>query len=224
MGPLKAPAKLLRRPPFDVEAFLDSGGVAGTVVAYRRGEVIYSRGDPCDKVFYIQKGGVKLRALSHTGKEAIVATLGRGDFFGEATLTGQPVHLASATATSASALLVVEKGQMIRLLHKPHALSDRFLVYVVARNFRIESALVDRVFTSGEIRLARTLLFLARYGKQDAPHRVLPTLSEETLAKMAGSTRSRVNVNMKKFNKLGYVAYDGGLRINDALLSIVLHE
>jgi CRP/FNR family transcriptional regulator, cyclic AMP receptor protein len=213
-----------RPPPFDIEAFLDSGGVARKLVECRSGEVIYSQGDLCDRVFYIRSGTVKLGVLSHAGKEAIVAMLGPSAFFGEAALTGQPVHLATATATSASALLVVEKAQMTRLLHEHHALSDRFLAYVLARNIRVEADLVDQLFNSSEKRLARTLLLLARYGKQDAPHHVLPKLSQETLAEMVGTTRSRVNFFMNKFKKLGYIEYNGGLKINDALLTIVLHD
>jgi CRP-like cAMP-binding protein len=209
---------------FDIQAFLESGGVARRVAEYRSGAVIYSQGDPCDSVLYIQKGGVKLRVTSHAGKEAIVAMLGPGDFFGEGALAGQPVRMATAVATSASAVLVVEKQQMIRLLHEQHALSDRFLAYVLARNIRVEADLVDQLFNSSEKRLARTLLLLARYGKRDTPHRVLPKISQEMLAEMVGTTRSRVNFFMNKFKKLGFIDYNGGLKINDSLLSIVLHD
>ena len=153
-----------------------------------------------------------------------MATLAPGAFFGEAALAGQPVHLATAIATSASAVLVVEKAQMIRLLHSRYALLDRFLTYVLVRNFRVEADLVKQVFTATERRLARTLLFLARYGKQDAPHRVLPKVSQEMLAEMVGTTRSRVNVLMNKFKRLGYIDDNGGLKINEALLTIVLHD
>ena len=209
---------------FDVQAFLDSGGVARRVAEYQSGAVIYSQGDPCDSVLYIQKGGVKLRVISHAGKEAIVAMLGPGDFFGEGALAGQPVRMATAVATDASALLIVEKQQMIRLLHEQHGLSDRFLSYVLARNIRVEADLVDQLFNSSEKRLARTLLLLARYGKREVPHRVLPKISQEMLAEMVGTTRSRVNFFMNKFKKLGFIEYNGGLKINDSLLSIVLHD
>jgi CRP/FNR family transcriptional regulator, cyclic AMP receptor protein len=209
---------------FDIQAFLESGGIAGRVVEHRSGAVIYSQGDPCDSVLYIQKGGVKLRVISHAGKEAIVAMLGPGDFFGEGALAGQPVRMTTAIATSASALLIVEKQQMIRLLHEQHALSDRFLAYVLARNIRVEADLVDQLFNSSEKRLARTLLLLARYGKREVPHRVLPKISQEMLAEMVGTTRSRVNFFMNKFKKLGFIEYNGGLKINDSLLSIVLHD
>jgi CRP-like cAMP-binding protein len=209
---------------FDIQAFLESGGVAGKVVEHRSGSVIYSQGDPCDSVLYIQKGGVKLRVISHAGKEAIVALLGPGDFFGEGALAGQPVRMATAIATSASAILVVEKQHMIRLLHEQHALSDRFLAHVLARNVRVEADLVDQLFNSSEKRLARTLLLLARYGKRDIPHRVLPNISQEMLAEMVGTTRSRVNFFMNKFKKLGFIEYNGGLRVNRSLLSVVLHD
>ena len=209
---------------FDIQAFLESGGVVGRVLERPRDAVVYSQGDPCDSVMYVQKGGVKLRVLSHAGKEAIVALLGPGDFFGEGALAGQPVRMATAIATSASAFLVVEKQQMIRLLHEQHALSDRFLAYVLARNVRIEADLVDQLFNSSEKRLARTLLLLARYGKREVPHRVLPKISQEMLAEMVGTTRSRVNFFMNKFKKLGFIEYNGGLKINDSLLSIVLHN
>ena len=224
MGTKRELVKAPKQESFDIQAFLESGGVAGRVVEHRSGAVIYSQGDPCDSVLYIQKGGVKLRVLSHAGKEAIVAMLGPGDFFGEGALAGQPVRMATAIATSASALLVVEKQQMIRLLHEQHALSDRFLAYVLARNIRVEADLVDQLFNSSEKRLARTLLLLARYGKRDVPHRVLPKISQEMLAEMVGTTRSRVNFFMNKFKKLGFIEYNGGLKINDSLLSIVLHD
>jgi CRP/FNR family cyclic AMP-dependent transcriptional regulator len=214
----------LKQPSFDLRAFLESGGISGRVEQHRNGAIIYSQGDPCDSVLYIQKGGVKLRVISHAGKEAIVAMLGPGDFFGEGALAGQPLRMATAVATSASALLVVEKQQMIRLLHEQHALSDRFLAHVLARNIRVEADLVDQLFNSSEKRLARTLLLLARYGKQEVPHHVLPKLSQEMLAEMVGTTRSRVNFFMNKFKKLGFIDYNGGLKVNDSLLSIVLHD
>jgi CRP-like cAMP-binding protein len=167
---------------------------------------------------------VKLGVLSHAGKEAIVALLGPGDFFGEGALAGQPLRMSTAVTTTASSLLVIEKAQMTRLLHEQHALSDRFLAHVLARNIRVEADLVDQLFNSSEKRLARTLLLLARYGKQDSHHHVLPKLSQEMLAEMVGTTRSRVNFFMNKFKKLGYIQYNGGLKINDSLLSIVLHD
>jgi CRP-like cAMP-binding protein len=209
---------------FDLKAFLESGGTTGRVAEHRTGDVIYTQGEPCDAIFYVQNGGVKLEVLSHAGKEAIVAMLEPGDFFGEGALTGQPVRMATAVAMGPTSVLVIEKQQMVRLLHEQHDLSDRFLVHVLARNVRIEADLVDHLFNSSEKRLARILLLLARYGKHDGPHRVIPKLSQETLAEMVGTTRSRVNLFMNKFKKLGYIEYNGGLKINDSLLTIVLHD
>ena len=218
-----------RRPPsadreFDLKGFLDSGGVSARVVRHRAGDVIYSQGTRCDAVFYVQKGEVKLSVLSPSGKEAIVAVFEAGDFFGEGALSGQPVRLASATATCASVLLVVEKQRMTQLLHEQHALSDRFLAHLLKRNSRVEADLVDQLFNSSEKRLARTLLLLARYGRHEGPDRVLPKFSQETLAEMVGTTRSRVNFFMNKFRKLGYIEYNGGLKIHNSLLGIVLHD
>jgi len=209
---------------FDLKEFLESGGVSARVVHHRAGDVIYSQGDPCDRVFYVQKGEVKLAVLSPSGKEAIVAMFQPGDFFGDGALSDQPLRLASATATSATTLLVVGKQRMTQLLHEQHALSDRFLAHLLSRNARVEADLVDQLFNSSEKRLARTLLLLARYGRLEGPHRVLPRISQETLAEMVGTTRSRVNFFMNKFRKLGYVKYNGCLKINNSLLTIVLHD
>jgi CRP/FNR family transcriptional regulator, cyclic AMP receptor protein len=209
---------------FDAEAFLNSPGVSRKVVDYRPATTIHSQGDPSDTVLYIQEGRVKLSVLSETGKEAVVGVLGRGDFFGEGALAGQPVRLATATAMTASRILVVPKRQMIRLLHSQHALSDRFIAYMLARNSRLEEDLVDQLFNASEKRLARTLLLLARYGKADGPRRVLPRISQEVLAEMVGTTRSRVNFFMNKFRKLGFIDYNGGLKVHHALLSVVLHD
>ena len=211
-------------PPFDLLAFLASGGVSGRVVSRRAGTVIYAQGDPADTVLYIQKGGIRLRVLSHTGKEAIVALLHPGDFFGEGSLTGQALRMSTAVAVGATVLLAIETQQMARLLHEQHDLSDRFLAYVLSRNVRIEADLVDQMFNSSEKRLARALLLLARYGKHEAPNRVLPKLSQEMLAEMVGTTRSRVNFFMNKFRNRGFIEYNGGLKVHDSLLSIVLHD
>jgi CRP/FNR family cyclic AMP-dependent transcriptional regulator len=167
--------------------------VAKKVVHYRRGEAIFAQGDTCGHVMYIKAGGVKLSVLSKTGREAVVAMLGPGDFFGEGRLAGQATRMGSATAITPSAVLLVRKSRMIRLLHKQHAMSDRFIAHMLARNIRIEEDLIDQLFNSSEKRLARTLLLLARYGKQDKPARVVPKISQETLAEMVGTTRSRVN-------------------------------
>jgi CRP/FNR family transcriptional regulator, cyclic AMP receptor protein len=194
-------------------------------VDYRPAATIYSQGDPSNTVLYIQQGSVKLSVLSQTGKEAVVGVLSAGEFFGEGALAGQPVRLATATAMTASRIRVVPKEQMIRVLHQQHTLSDRFIAHLLARNIRLEEDLVDQLFNASEKRLARALLLLARYGKPDGPRRVLPKISQEVLAEMVGTTRSRVNFFMNKFRKLGFIDYNGrALKVHDALLSVVLHE
>jgi len=213
-----------RKPVFDAEAFLHSAGVGKTIVTYKPTQVIFSQGDASDSVMYIQEGAVKLSVLSHGGKEAVVAMLGPGDFFGERALAGHPVRLEAATAMTATTVLIVPKQQMIRLLHDQHALSDRFITYMLARNIRIEEDLVDQLFNSSEKRLARTLLLLARYGKPEQTHRVLPRISQETLAEMIGTTRSRVNFFMNKFKKLGFIEYNGGLKVHHSLLTVIVHD
>lgn len=213
-----------KRRTFDAQAFLDSAGVARTVVQFRRNEAIFSQGDRAKSVLYIQAGGVKLSAISEAGKEAVVAILGPGDFLGVGCLAGQPVRMGTAAAITASTLFVIEKKEMFRLLHAQHAFSDRFISYMLARNIRIEGDLVDQLFNHSEKRLARTLLLLARYGKEDQPHKVLHKLSQEALADMIGTTRSRIRFFMDKFRKLGFIRYHGGLHVNNSLLSVVLHE
>jgi CRP/FNR family transcriptional regulator, cyclic AMP receptor protein len=209
--------------PFDVRAFLDSSGVAREVVEFRANAAIYTQGDPADAVMYVQKGRVKLSVISRGGKEAVVGVLGRGDFLGEGCLAGQAVRMGSVTAMTATTVLVVEKQKMARLLHEEPTLSSVFIAYILARNIRIEEDLVDQQFNSSEKRLARILLLLAQYGKQEASHRTIPKVSQEVLAEMIGTTRSRVNVFMNKFRKLGFIEYNGGLKISNALMSVVLH-
>jgi CRP-like cAMP-binding protein len=209
---------------FNVQAFLDSAGVARKIAKYQRDEVIFTQGDPCEHVLYIQKGGVKLSVLSTSGREAVIAMLGPGEFFGEGCLAGQPVRMGSAAATTDSTILLVDKDQMVRLLHKQHALSDRFIAHMLARNIRIEEDLIDQLFNSSEKRLARALLLLARYGKHDKPARAVPPITQETLAEMVGTTRSRVNFFMKKFQRLGFIDYTNGLKVNNSLLTVVLHD
>ena len=208
---------------FDVEKFLASASPARRVVKYRQGEVVFAQGDPSEDIKYIQKGAIKLSVLSKIGKEAVVAMLGPGDFFGEGSLAGQLLRIGTATAVVASSVLTIEKAAMIQLLRDEHTFSDRFISYMLTRNIRIEADLVDQLFNSSEKRLARTLLLLARYG-QDNPQRKLPKISQETLAEMIGATRSRVNFFMNKFRKLGFVEYNGGRTINSSLMSIVLHD
>jgi CRP/FNR family transcriptional regulator, cyclic AMP receptor protein len=223
---LKRPKRAIAasKPLFNTQDFLDSAGVARKVAEFKRKETIFSQGDPCRNVFYIQKGGVRLSVVNESGKEAVVAVLGPGDFFGEGCLAGQPIRIGTATSIAPTTALIIEKSEMVRVLHSEHEFSDRFITFMLARNIRIEEDLVDQLFNSSEKRLARTLLLLARYGKEDRLQRVLPKVSQEMLAEMVGTTRSRVNFFMNKFRKLGFIKYNGGLQIDNSLLSVVLHE
>jgi CRP/FNR family transcriptional regulator, cyclic AMP receptor protein len=209
---------------FEPQAFLDSAGVARKVAEFRRKESIFSQGEAAEAVIYIQKGGVKLSVVNEIGKEAVVAVFGPGDFLGEACITGQKVRMGTATAIIPTTALVIDKDEMVRMLHKEHAFSDRFIAYMLSRNIRVEEDLIDQLFNSSEMRLARTLLLLARYGQQDHPQRVVPKVSQDTLAKMIGTTRSRVNFFMTKFKKLGFIEDNGKFIINRSLLTVVLHD
>jgi CRP-like cAMP-binding protein len=211
---------------FNAPAFLDLSGIAKSSMEYGRGETIFTQGDVCEDVLYIQTGGVKLSVLSKTGREAVVAMLGPGDFFGEGCLAGQPIRMGSATAITPSVILLIGKEKMIRLLHKQHAISDRFISHMLSRNIRIEEDLIDQLFNSSEKRLARALLLLARYGQEDKPAPMVPKISQKTLAEMVGTTRSRVNFFLNKFKRLGFIEYNGEnpLKINSSLLSVVLHD
>jgi CRP-like cAMP-binding protein len=221
---IKSKGKSTQKRAFDAQAFLDSAGMARKVVEYRRSQKIYSQGDPATSVMYIQKGGVKLSVVNEVGKEAVLAVLGPGDFFGEGSMAGQSVRMGTATAITPTTLLDIEKNEMIRVLHAEHAFSDRFVSYMLSRNIRIEEDLMDQLFNSSEKRLARTLLLLARYGKEAQPQKMLPKVSQEMLAEMIGTTRSRVNFFMNKFRKLGFIHYNGGLQVHNSLLSVVLHD
>jgi CRP/FNR family cyclic AMP-dependent transcriptional regulator len=209
---------------FDAQAFLASVGVARRIVEFPKKAAIYAQGEAAKTVMYIQQGGVKLSVVNASGKEAVVAILKPGDFFGEGCLAAQPIRIGAATSVTPTTLLVIEKDEMIRVLHTEHEFSDRFISYMLTRNIRIEADLVDQLFNSTEKRLARALLLLARYGQVDQPQRVLPKVSQETLAETIGTTRSRVNLFMNKFKKMGFIKYNGGLQINSSLLSVVLHE
>jgi len=213
-----------KRTVFDTAAFLKSTGATRRVATYPKGQIVFSQGQPSDAVMYIQKGGIKISVLSRTGKEAVVAMLGPGDFFGEGALTGQPVRLGTATATIPTTVLVIEKGAMLQLLRDEPKLSERFIAYMLGRNLRVEADLVDHLFNSSEKRLARTLLLLARYGDQEGPQQRIPKISQETLAEMVGTTRSRVNFFLNKFRDLGFLEYNGDLKVNTSLLSLVLHD
>ncbi len=213
-----------KKDAFDAQAFLDSAGVSKKVRQFKAADIIFSQGTPADTVIYIQEGGVKITAVNESGKEAIIAVLEAGDFFGEGCLAGQPLRMSNATATIPSTVPVIDKEEMRNVLHEQHDLSDLFINFVLRRNIRVEEDLIDQLFNSTEKRLARTLLLLARYGKQGQPHTVLPKVSQETLAEMIGTTRTRVNLFMNKFRKLGFIKYNGGVHVDSSLLSVVLHD
>jgi CRP-like cAMP-binding protein len=209
--------------PFDPKAFLAVVGSGKTILEFEKNQTIFSQGDAADAVFYVQDGKVKISVVSPKGKEAVVAVLGRADFFGEGCLlAGQPVRTATATSREASAIVRIEKSAMIRVLHEEPAFSELFLSYLLSRNIRVEADLVDQLFNSSEKRLARVLLLLAHVGKEGKAEIILPKISQETLAEMIGTTRSRVSFFMKKFEKLGFIDYNGGLEIHSSLLNIVL--
>ena len=203
---------------------VDWSGVRLQRVEYAPATKIFAQGDPATSVMFVESGAVRLSVLSHAGKEAVVALLEAGHFFGEGCLAGQSQRMATATAIVGSTILAVEKPEMVRQLHGKPAFADRFLTHMLARNIRIEEDLVDQLFNSTEKRLARTLLLLARYGEPEASHRDIPKLSQETLAEMVGTTRSRVNFFMNKFRKLGFIDYNGGLKVDNSLLSVVLRD
>jgi CRP/FNR family transcriptional regulator, cyclic AMP receptor protein len=209
---------------FDVRSFLESGGVEKETIEFPPNAPIYQQGDPAETVMYLQKGRVKLSVVSGAGKEAVLGVLGRGDFFGEGCLAGQTVRMGSVTAMITTTVLVIGRERMSRLLGEHPELSNLFIAYMLARNIRIEEDLVDQLFNSSEKRLARILLLLARYGKQEEAHRIIPKVSQEVLAEMVGTTRSRVNFFMNKFRKLGFIEYNGELKIHDSLMSVVLHQ
>jgi len=213
-----------RAAPFALGTYLAKVRGAETVKEYRRKHTIFSQGSPADAVFYIEKGKVKLTVLSPRGKEAVVAILGSGDFFGEGSLAGQPLRMATATAITECSILRVKREAMMRMLRDEPSLSELFMSYLLSRNVRIEEDLVDQLFNSSEKRLARILLLLTRFGKDGQHEVVVPKISQETLAEMVGTTRSRVSFFMNKFRKLGFVDYNGGLQVHSSLLSVVLHD
>jgi CRP-like cAMP-binding protein len=223
-APDSSQRKLKAQLAFDVESFLNSTGLARKITEFCRRESLFSQGDPAHYVIYIQKGGVKLSVVNDAGKEAVVAMLGPGDFLGEGCLAGQTVRMATATAITSVSALVIKKREMIRVLHAEPSFSDLFVSYMLSRNIRIEEDLVDQLFNSSEKRLARTLLLLAQYGKATEPQKVLHKVSQEILAEMVGTTRSRINFFMNKFRRLGFIRYNGSLQINSSLLSVVLHD
>jgi CRP/FNR family transcriptional regulator, cyclic AMP receptor protein len=221
MSPVAA-AKMKR--DFDPKTFLATIGEGRKIVSFQKKDTIFAQGDACDVVFYIQNGKVRLTVVSKTGQEATIGILGEGDFFGEGGLAGQPLRMGSATAMTDCTVLRIDKKAMMRALHQEHALSDLFVAYLLTRNIRYEEDLVDQLFNSSEKRLARILLLLAHFGKEGVPETVVPKISQETLAEMIGTTRSRVSFFMNRFRKLGFIHYNGGLQVHSSLLNVVLHD
>jgi CRP/FNR family cyclic AMP-dependent transcriptional regulator len=210
--------------PFDAGVYLETAGVKRKIVQYRRGQAVFSQGDKSEAVLYLQAGTVKITVSSSTGKEAVIALLGPGDFFGEGGISGQPLRVSTATAMEPVSALEIEKDEMIRVIHDEHEFSDRFVAHMLKRNVRIEEDLVDQLFNSSEKRLARALLLIARYGAEEKPRKIVAQVSQGTLAEMIGTTRSRVSFFMNKFRKLGFIKYNGGLEVNDSLLRVILHD
>jgi CRP/FNR family cyclic AMP-dependent transcriptional regulator len=209
---------------FDPKAFLAKVGEGRTLADYKKNQRIFSQGDPADAIFYIQTGKVKVTVVSKQGKEAVVAILGVDDFFGEGCLAGQPMRMASAAAMSECSIMRLEKPGVIRVLHSEPVFSELFLHYLLSRNIRIEEDLVDHLFNSSEKRLARVLLLMANFGKEGKVEQVIPKISQETLAEIVGTTRSRVSFFMNRFRKLGFIEYNGRLEVHSSLLNIVLHD
>jgi CRP/FNR family cyclic AMP-dependent transcriptional regulator len=218
--------KSKRKSTFNPQVYLESAGVSRRVAEFQKKQTIFSQGEAADSVMYIQKGTVKLTVVNESGKEAVVAIFGPGDFFGEGGMAGQTVRMGSATAIVPTTILIIGKDEMMRVLREEHELSDRFITYMLGRNIRVEADLIDQLFNSTEKRLARTLLLLARYGEEDQSELVLQKLSQETLAEMIGTSRPQVNLFMTKFRNLGFIeyGYNGGIKINKSLLTVVLHE
>jgi CRP/FNR family cyclic AMP-dependent transcriptional regulator len=214
-----------KRPKFDTKTFLSTINGGRKIAAFRKKQTIFVQGDSSDAVFYIQKGKVRLTVVSKSGKEATIGILNDGDFFGEGCLAGQPLRLCSATAMTDCSVMQIDKKSMMQVLHREHAFSDMFVAYLLTRNVRYEEDLVDQLFNSSEKRLARLLLLLAHFGKEGKPEAVIPKMSQETLAEMIGTTRSRVSFFMNRFRKLGFVDYgESGLQVHSSLLNIVLHD
>ena len=209
---------------FNVNSFLSKAEGGRTITSYRKNEKIFSQGDPADAVFYIQEGKVKVCVISESGKEAVVALHGKGDFFGEGCLTGQPLRLATVTAMTECVIMRLAKGDVVRVLHDEPKFSERFVSYLLARNARVEEDLVDQLFNSSEKRLARVLLLMANFGKEGKPEPVIAKISQETLAEIIGTTRSRVSTFMNKFRDLGFINYNGELEVHNSLLNVILHD
>jgi CRP/FNR family transcriptional regulator, cyclic AMP receptor protein len=213
-----------KKPPFDVKSFLSTMDGGRTVTSHRKNEKIFSQGDPADAVFYIQEGKVKVSVISELGKEAVVALHAKGDFFGEGCLTGQPLRLATVSAMTDCVIMRIDKADMVRTLRDEPKLSEVFMAYILARNARVEEDLVDQLFNSSEKRLARVLLLMANFGKEGKTEPVIPKISQETLAEIVGTTRSRVSTFMNRFRELGFIHYNGDLEVHNSLLNVILHD
>jgi CRP/FNR family cyclic AMP-dependent transcriptional regulator len=216
--------KAKSKPPFDPKTFLAKVGEGRTLAQYQKDQIVYSQGEPADAVFYIQKGKIKLTVVSKSGKEAVIAIMESGEFLGEGCLAAQPLRMATAITISDCSIVRLEKAVMIRVLHDQPAFSAIFVSYLLSRTIRIEEDLVDQLFNSSEKRLARVLLLLSHFGKEGKPEPVIAKISQETLAEMIGTTRSRVSFFMNKFRKMGFIEYNGGLHVHSSLLNIVLHD
>jgi len=217
-------AKARKKQPFDVQVFLNTVAVGRTVSTYRKNRKVFSQGDPGDAVFYIQEGKVKVCVVSEQGKEAVVALHGNGDFFGESCLNGHPLRVSTVVAVTESVIMRIEKAAIVRVLRDEPKFSEMFMAYLLSRNSRVEEDLVDQLFNSSEKRLARVLLLMANFGKESKPEPVIAKISQETLAEIVGTTRSRVSMFMNKFRKLGFIEYNGSLEVHNSLLNVVLHD
>jgi CRP/FNR family transcriptional regulator, cyclic AMP receptor protein len=230
MSSPRKPTKKVPKPPplhipFDVDKYLETAGIQRKIVGFQKGQPIFTQGDQCQSVFYIRSGSVRISVNSSEGKEAVIGALHAGDFCGEGCIAGQPLRVSTATALDAVLVLEIDAQEMIRVLHEEKTFSDRFVAHMLKRNVRIEEDLVDQLFNSSEKRLARALLLMARYGTVSRTEKVVAHVSQDTLAKMIGTTRSRVSFFMNKFRRLGFVEYNGGdLHINDSLLRVILHD
>jgi CRP/FNR family cyclic AMP-dependent transcriptional regulator len=213
-----------KKQPFNVKVFLSTVDGGRTVSNYRKNENVFLQGDPADAVFYLQEGKVKVCVISDAGKEAVVALHGKGDFFGEGCLSGQPLRLGTVTAMTESAIMRLDKAAVVRVLHDEPKFSEAFMAFLLARNARVEEDLVDQLFNSSEKRLARVLLLMANFGKEGKPEPIIPKLSQETLVEIVGTTRSRVSTFMNKFRQLGSINYNGDLEVHNSSLNVILHD
>ena len=210
--------------PFDIQQYLAKADVSRRIAEFKKGQVIFSQDDSCDDVLYIQSGNAKLSVVNQQGKEAVLAIMGPGDFLGEGCIIGNPVRMATATALAPLSALSIQKQEMMRVIHDEPEFAGKFINYMLKRNIKIEADLVDQLFNSTEKRLARALLILARYGKEGEPETIVAKISQETLAELVGTTRSRVNFFMNRFRRLGFIKYNGGLQVHSSLLNVVLHD